>query len=77
LLFEAARVGHLERVDGYVDRKVAALLAHRSQWRSTMHIGDDGSGRGEFETQVRDAARRAAADSDLPAAEAFKLLDDL
>jgi LmbE family N-acetylglucosaminyl deacetylase len=77
LLFEAEEVDHLEAVDGWIEAKIESLLAHRSQWRSTMHIGDDGSGRGEFETQVRDAARRAAADSDLPAAEAFKLLDDL
>ena len=40
LLFEPARVDHLERVERHVDRKVDALLAHRSQWRSTMAIDD-------------------------------------
>jgi len=43
LLFEPARVDHLERVYDHLDRKTDALLAHRSQWRSTMGI-DDGDG---------------------------------
>src|SRR6185295_16342645 len=43
LLFEPARVDHLERVYDHLDRKTDALLAHRSQWRSTMGI-DDGAG---------------------------------
>jgi LmbE family N-acetylglucosaminyl deacetylase len=77
LLFEAEEIDHFETVDGWIEAKIASLLAHRSQWRSTMHIGDDGSGRAEFEAQVRDTAQRAAAGSDLPAAEAFKLLDEL
>jgi LmbE family N-acetylglucosaminyl deacetylase len=77
LLFEAEEIDHLETVDGWIEAKIESLLAHRSQWRSTMHIGDDGSGRVEFETEVRDTARRAAAGSDLSAAEAFKLLHDL
>lgn len=38
LLFEAEDVDHYERVDGTVADKVAALLAHRSQWHSTMGI---------------------------------------
>lgn len=39
LLFEAEVVDHYERV-GAVAAKADALLAHRSQWRSTMGIGD-------------------------------------
>ena len=31
-------VDHVERVDTTFEAKVAALLAHRSQWRSTMGI---------------------------------------
>jgi LmbE family N-acetylglucosaminyl deacetylase len=38
LLFEADVVDHVERVDTTFEAKVAALLAHRSQWRSTMGI---------------------------------------
>jgi LmbE family N-acetylglucosaminyl deacetylase len=77
LLFEAEEVDHLEAVDDWIDTKVASLLAHRSQWRSTMDIADDGTGRDAFATQVRDKARREAATSGLVAAEAFKLLTDL
>jgi LmbE family N-acetylglucosaminyl deacetylase len=41
LLFEAERAAHVERVDEkHVDTKIAALLCHRSQWRSTMRIDD-------------------------------------
>src|SRR5262249_50488318 len=41
LLFEADEVDHYESVDATADSKVAALLAHRSQWRSTMGIDAD------------------------------------
>ena len=44
LLFEAEEIDHLEDVDAWIDTKIAALLAHRSQWRSTMSIADDGTG---------------------------------
>jgi LmbE family N-acetylglucosaminyl deacetylase len=77
LLFEAEAVDHLEAVDAWIDAKVTALLAHRSQWRSTMAIADDGTGRAEFAARVRSEAVRAAAGSALVAAEAFKLLTDL
>ena len=40
LLFEAEHADHVERVDAWMDRKVEALLRHRSQWRSTMGIDD-------------------------------------
>ena len=56
LCFEPGQVDHVENVDGYVDRKVDALLAHRSQWRSTMAIDDDPDDRAR---RVRgEAARR-------------------
>jgi LmbE family N-acetylglucosaminyl deacetylase len=77
LLFEAETVDHLEAVDNWIDAKVASLLAHRSQWRSTMGIADDGTGRDEFATHIRDTAVSAAANSELIVAEAFKLLNDL
>lgn len=80
LLFEAEEVDHLEDVDAWIDTKIASLLAHRSQWRSTMGIADDGTGRDKFALQVRDEAVRAAATSKtsaIVAAEAFKLLADL
>jgi LmbE family N-acetylglucosaminyl deacetylase len=77
LLFEAEEVDHLEAVDEWIDTKVAALLEHRSQWRSTMAIDDDGTGRDAFAAKVRDTATRAAEHTALVAAEAFKRIDDL
>jgi len=38
LLFEAEVIDHYERVDATFAAKVNALLAHRSQWHSTMGI---------------------------------------
>ncbi|MDQ1372728.1 MAG: hypothetical protein QOJ09_66, partial [Actinomycetota bacterium] len=38
LLWEADEPDHLENASGYVDTKIEALLEHRSQLRSTMHI---------------------------------------
>jgi len=47
LLWEADEPNHVERADGMLDVKVAALLAHRSQHRSTMGIeGTDPAGAG-------------------------------
>ncbi|HEX7522153.1 MAG TPA: PIG-L deacetylase family protein [Acidimicrobiia bacterium] len=64
LLFEAEEVDHLERVEGFVDQKVAALLCHRSQWRSTMGIEADSPSataqRDAFATRIVDEARDAA-----------------
>ena len=77
LLFEAEEIDHIEAVDGWLDAKIAALLAHRSQWRSTMKITDDGDGRDEFAKQIHDVAALAAGDTGLAAAESFKRLDDL
>ena len=41
LLFEAEEVDHYESIDATIVDKVDALLAHRSQWRSTMGIDAD------------------------------------
>jgi LmbE family N-acetylglucosaminyl deacetylase len=42
LLWEADEVDHVEPLDdAAVEAKLAALLAHRSQLRSTMHIDDE------------------------------------
>jgi LmbE family N-acetylglucosaminyl deacetylase len=75
LLFEAEVVDHVEVVDdAAVAAKVAALLEHRSQWRSTMGINADGpdaaSERAAFVERVRGEITAAGG-------EAFKLLDEL
>jgi LmbE family N-acetylglucosaminyl deacetylase len=77
LLFEAERVRHVERLDGaHVDAKIAALLCHRSQWRSTMGIADrPDEQRRAFEQQQRDAARAAGLRAGVRYAEAFARID--
>jgi LmbE family N-acetylglucosaminyl deacetylase len=84
LLFEADAPDHVEDVDGFVDAKLAALLAHRSQLRSTMHIEStelDTPGAAaelhRFEADVRSRLAAAGAVAGLEAGEAFKLLPDL
>jgi LmbE family N-acetylglucosaminyl deacetylase len=78
LCFEAGRVDHVENVDGFVDAKAAALLAHRSQWRSTMAIHErPDEERGAFVRKLHDQARAAGLRAGLRAAEAFARIDDL
>ena len=82
LLFEPAHVVHLEDVRHHVDRKVDALLAHRSQWRSTMGIDDSDAGgrdqqRARFVSGLHDEARTTGLRAGLRAAEAFARINDL
>jgi LmbE family N-acetylglucosaminyl deacetylase len=78
LLWEADEVDHVEGIDGFLPAKLAALLAHRSQWQSTMGI-DAGRAADEaaFETGIRERASEAGAAAGLPLAEPFKRLDRL
>lgn len=73
LLYEAEAPDHVEPAGDTLDRKVSALLEHRSQWRTTMDIvhGDD-DGPEAFATRVRADALAAGGGE---AVEAFKLLD--
>ena len=78
LCFEPGRVDHLERVDGYVDAKVAALLEHRSQWESTMALtADDPAQRVAFADGIIAEARTTGLRAGVRAAEAFVRIDDL
>lgn len=77
LLFEADEPDHAETADA--DRKVDALLAHRSQWRSTMGIDDAPDGQtATFAGRIRDEmdadGRRLGVTA---AAELFKRINDL
>lgn len=77
LLFEAERPDHVERVQDQLDRKVEALLCHRSQWRSTMGIGDrPEEQRARFVRRVHDDAQAAGLRAGVRAAEAFRRVDD-
>lgn len=79
LLWEADEPDHVEDASGFESPKLAALLAHRSQWRSTMRIEDPTS------TDEVEAFRRRMADrlaehgqlAGLGAGEAFKLMSKL
>jgi LmbE family N-acetylglucosaminyl deacetylase len=79
LLFEADEPDHVECVDDFVGAKIDALLAHRSQWRSTMGIDGDApeDGIAAFSARVEDEAREAAVGEQTEFAEAFHLVTDL
>ncbi len=79
LLWEADEPDHVEDVDGFGDAKLAALMEHRSQFRSTMYI-DDPAAHGEveaFRERVLDRLRRNGALAGLALGEAFKLMEEL
>ncbi len=79
LLFEAEVVDHVEDAAPGLEAKVAALLCHRSQWRSTLGITaggqDEPAERAAFEARVRREAASAGAGWGLALAEAYKRLD--
>jgi len=80
LLFEAEVVDHYERVDS-VDAKVEALLAHRSQWQSTMGIEvgtpESGAQQAAFTERIRAEAVRFGAGVGGGLAEGFKRIDEV
>jgi LmbE family N-acetylglucosaminyl deacetylase len=65
LLFETEEPDHAEDVSGYAEHKVAALLAHQSQFETTMAITDDPDGAqhaafgARIVRELEDAGRRA------------------
>ncbi len=79
LLWEADEADHVEDVAAGLDAKVAALLEHRSQYRTTMDIDDPSST--EQVERFRDKIRRRAADAGagegVGPAELFKLISNL
>jgi LmbE family N-acetylglucosaminyl deacetylase len=78
LLFEPQHVAHVEDVDGYIEHKIDALLAHASQYRSTMGIADrPDDERAAFARRLHDEARSHGLRAGLRAAEAFARIDNL
>lgn len=79
LLWEADAPDHIEDISGYEDRKLQALMSHRSQFESTMRIGDeaDEAAVQAFRERLRSRQAAAGAPLGLTAAEAFKLMTDL
>ncbi len=79
LLWEADEVDHVEDAAGSADAKLAALLEHRSQFRSTMHIDDpDATAEVEaFRDRMMERLGEHGAMGGLALGEAFKLLSKL
>jgi LmbE family N-acetylglucosaminyl deacetylase len=78
LLWEADEPNHVENVSAFVDIKVAALLAHESQLRSTMGIDEGATSEiAEFETRVRNQLGAHGALAQLPFGESFHLINEL
>lgn len=80
LLWEADEVDHIEEVDGVdADRKVASLLEHRSQFRSTHDIADpdDLDAVGRFTSRVKERLAEMGEPGGVDLGEGFKLIDRL
>jgi LmbE family N-acetylglucosaminyl deacetylase len=79
LLWEADEPDHVEDADGFVEAKLDALLEHRSQFRSTMHVDDaDTPGALDvFRARVVARLREHGAIAGLAVGEAFKLVENL
>jgi LmbE family N-acetylglucosaminyl deacetylase len=71
LLWEADEADHIEDVAGYVDQKLAALLAHKSQFQTTM------GGLEAFSTRIRKRLAELGALAGFEQGEAFKLMAKL
>ena len=78
MLFEAEVLDHVETLsEKDVAAKVAALLRHRTQWRSTMHLDPDAPDVEGFAESLRRDAAEAGALIGVPLGEAFKLMSEL
>ena len=79
LLFEADEPDHVEDVKGFEEVKLAALMEHRSQLRSTMHIEqpDDTAQVDAFRARLLERLAEHGAIAGLASGEAFKLVTQL
>jgi LmbE family N-acetylglucosaminyl deacetylase len=79
LLWEADEPDHVEDVGAHLQTKVAALLAHRSQYRSTMGIEDETDEKQveRFRRRVADTAGEHGQPVGVAYGERFKALRDL
>ena len=77
MLWEADEPDHVETIEGFLDAKVRALLAHQSQHATTMRITGTGPASDEveaFRVAVNDRAREAGSLAGITTGEAFKLI---
>lgn len=78
LLFETEAPDHVEKVDGFTEAKIHALLAHESQFETTMVITDNPDAEtAEFHARELDQMRAVADGLDFEFGEAFHLITDL
>jgi len=79
LLFEADEPDHVENVGAHLETKVTALLAHRSQLRSTMGIDDDTNAEQvhAFRQRITDEAAEHGRPAGVAHGERFRALRDL
>jgi len=78
MLFEADLPNHAEDVTRTLDRKLAALLAHESQFESTMRAADGDPEQLEaFRTRITNRLTELGAPWNLQHAEVFALMVDL
>jgi LmbE family N-acetylglucosaminyl deacetylase len=79
LLFEADEPNHVEDVTGFENAKVSALLAHRSQFRTTMGINDEAvdSEVATFRRRVGDDLSSVGTKAGYISGEAFRIMRDL
>ena len=78
LLFECEEPDHVERIEQrHVDAKVDALLAHESQFETTMVIADDDDGTqaAAFRERTEREARTHGRTGGVGLGEAFRLMD--
>jgi LmbE family N-acetylglucosaminyl deacetylase len=77
-LFESEEPDHVEDVTGFTDYKIDALLAHESQFETTMVITDSPDAEtAEFRDRELDQMRVMAASHQFEFGEAFHLIDEL
>ncbi len=76
LLWEADVVNHVEDATGFVDRKLAALEAHVTQFESTMKAVDADQ-LGAFRVRIRERLAALGEPYGLAAAELFARISDL
>lgn len=79
LLFESEEPDHAEDVTGYETVKIDALLAHVSQFETTMYIadGDDPAGRDAFDARIRGELAAQGRLVGVTSAETFVRMRDL
>ncbi len=79
LLWEADEPDHVEDVSGLLGTKLAALLCHRSQYRSTMRMGDEPSEDEleRFGARVHERATEHGRLAGIPYGESFKAVREL